>query len=51
MLYAQDQDLSRIPEDIRSRMYSQDVDGTYPMANRDCHTMYVREIVDACIIR
>ena len=51
MLYAQDQDLSRIPEDIRSRMYPQDVDGTYPMANRDCHTMYVREIVDAYIIR
>ena len=25
--------------------------GTYPMANRDYHTMYVGEIVDAYIIR
>ena len=51
VLYAQDQDLDRIPEDIRSRMYPQDVDGTYPMANRDFHTMYVGEIVDAYVIR
>ncbi len=51
VLYAQDQDLDRIPEDIRCRMYPQDVDGTYPMANRDFHTMYVGEIVDAYVIR
>ena len=51
ILYAQDQDLSRIPEDIREKMYPQDVDGTYPMANRDFHTMYVGEIVDAYIIK
>ena len=51
VLYAQDQDLSRIPADIREKMYPQDVDGTYPMANRDIHTMYVGEIVDAYIIR
>ena len=51
VLYAQEQDLSKIPEDIRNRMYPQDVDGTYPMANRDCHTMYVGEIVDCYIIR
>ena len=51
ILYAQDQDLSRIPDDIRERMYPKDVPGTHPMANRDCHTMYVGEIVDAYIIR
>ena len=51
ILYAQDQDLEKIPEDIRSRMYPQDVPGTNPMANRDCHTMYVGQIVDAYIIR
>ncbi len=51
VLYTQDQELDRIPEDIRSRMYPQDVDGTYPMANRDFHTMYVGEIVDAYVIR
>ena len=51
ILYAQDQDLNRIPEDIREKMYPQDVPGTEPMANRDHHTMYVGEIVDAYIIR
>lgn len=51
ILYAQDQDLSRIPADIREKMYPQDVEGTYPMANRDFHTMYVGEIVNAYIIR
>ena len=51
VLYSQDQDLAKIPKDIRERMYPQDVEGTYPMANRDCHTMYVGEIVDAYIIR
>lgn len=51
VLYSQDQDLSKIPEDIREKTYPQDVDGTYPMENRDHHTMYVGEIVDAYIIR
>ena len=51
VLYAQDQDLGKIPEDIRERMYPQNVPGTEPMANRDFHTMYVGEIVDAYIIR
>ena len=51
VLYAQKQDLSRIPEDIRARMYPQDVDGAYPMANRDAHVMYIGEIVSAYRIR
>ena len=51
VLYVQDQDLEKIPEDIRERMYPQDVDGSNPMANRDFHTMYVGEIVDAYIIK
>ena len=51
VLYAQDQDLEKLPEDIREKMYPQDVPGTYPMANRDFHTMYVGQIVDAYIIR
>ncbi len=51
VLYAQDQDLSKIPEDIREKMYPQDVPGTEPMANRDFHTMYVGEIVDAYLIK
>ena len=51
VLYAQRQDLSLIPQDIREKAYPQDVDGTYPTVNRDAHTMYVGEIVDAHIIR
>ncbi|MBO5998097.1 MAG: flavin reductase [Lachnospiraceae bacterium] len=51
VLYVQDQELEKIPQDIRDRAYPQDVEGTYPMANRDFHTMYVGEIVDAYIIR
>ena len=51
VLYAQEQDLSRIPEDIREKMYPQDVDGSAPMANRDAHTAYIGQIVDAYIIK
>ena len=51
VLYSQDQDLARIPEDICRSCYPKDVPGTNPMANRDCHTMYVGEIVAAYIIR
>ena len=51
VLYSQDQDLMRIPEEIREKTYPQDVDGTWPMANRDFHTMYVGEIVDAYVIK
>lgn len=51
VLYAQEQELSRIPWEIRERMYPQNVEGTAPMANRDAHTMYIGQIVDAYIIR
>ena len=50
VLYSQQQDLSRLPEDIRKNMYPQDVDGSNPMANRDAHTAYIGQIVDAYII-
>ena len=51
VLYAQDQELATVAADIRERTYPQDVPGTEPLANRDIHTMYVGEIVDAYIIR
>lgn len=51
ILYAQRQDLSKLPENIRTSMYPQDVDGTNPMANRDPHTMYIGQIVEAYIIQ
>lgn len=51
VLYSQPQELLRYPKDIQERMYPQDVDSTNPMANRDVHTAYIAEIVDAYIIR
>lgn len=51
VLYSQKQELEKIPADIREKMYPQDVDGTYYMANRDAHTAYIGEIVAAYIIR
>ena len=40
-----------LSEEIRNRMYPQDVDGAHPMANRDAHTAYIGQIVDAYILR
>lgn len=51
VLYSQRQELESIPDDIREKMYPQDVDGTYPMANRDAHTAYIGEIIAAYIIK
>ncbi len=51
VLYSQKQELEKLPDDIRENMYPQDVDGTYPMANRDAHTAYIGEIVAAYIIK
>ena len=51
ILYAQDQELGRIPADILASTYPQEKPGANPMDNRDFHTMYVGEIVSAYIIR
>lgn len=51
VLYSQQQELEKIPADIREKMYPQDVDGTYHMANRDAHTAYIGEVVAAYIIK
>ena len=51
VLYAQKQVLTDIPEPIRNACYPQDVDGTFPMANRDAHIAYIGKITDAYIIR
>ena len=51
VLYAQKQALEALPEGIRTVMYPQNVDGTHPMANRDAHTAYIGQIVDAYILR
>lgn len=51
VIYAQKLELPLLPEDIRTKMYPQDVDSTAPMENRDPHTFYVGEIVAAYILR
>ena len=51
ILYSQRQELSALPKDILEKMYPQDIDGSNPMANRDPHTAYIAQIVDAYIIR
>ena len=51
VLYAQRQELSGLPAEIREAMYPQDVDGTATGANRDPHTAYVARVVRAYIIR
>lgn len=51
ILYAQKQELEKIPADIRKQMYPQDVDGTYFMANQVPHTAYIGEIVAAYVIK
>ena len=51
VLYSQRQEPSQLPEVIYKKSYPQDVDGSYPMANRDPHTAYIGQIVAAYIIR
>ena len=50
VLYAQELDLAKIPQDILKHSYPQDVPGTNTGANRDTHIMYVGQIVAAYII-
>ena len=51
VLYTRKQDLSLLPEGIRKSDYPADVDGTAPLANRDAHTVYIGEIVNAYILK
>lgn len=50
VLYAQKQDSEKIPQAIKERYYPQDVDGYQPLCNRDFHTAYYGEIVNAYIL-
>ena len=50
VLYAQRQDLELLPKEIRDAMYPTEVDGTAFGANRDPHTAYYGEIVDAYVV-
>ena len=50
VMYRQKQDLSALSEEINTRLYPKDVDGTAVGANRDAHVTYFGEIIDAYII-
>ena len=50
VLYQQKQVGEWIPQEIRDVLYPQDVDGYHPLCNRDFHTAYYGEIVNAYIL-
>lgn len=50
VIYRQAQDPAAITEENTKRFYPQDVDGSFPRANRDYHTAYYGEVVAAYII-
>lgn len=51
LLYKQLQDKDAVPDELKKQFYPQDVDGSFPMANRDYHIAYYGEIVSAYIIK
>lgn len=51
VVYKQLQDRDAIPQEIQEKFYPQDVDGSFPMCNRDFHIAYYGEIVAAYIIK
>lgn len=50
VVYQQTQDLVCLKDEYCEQFYPQDVSGTHHGSNRDCHTAFYGEIVDAYII-
>ena len=50
VIYQQEQEANNIPENIIKSCYPSDVSSENPMANRDFHTVYYGEIVNAYIL-
>jgi flavin reductase (DIM6/NTAB) family NADH-FMN oxidoreductase RutF len=50
VIYKQTQDSNAITEENRVKFYPQDIDSSYHGANKDYHTAYYGEIVNAYII-
>lgn len=50
VIYKQEQNVDNIPDDILSSFYPQNIPSDNPMANRDFHTVYYGEIVNAYIL-
>ena len=50
VIYQQEQEGNNIPKEIFDQYYPQDIPSENPMANRDMHTVYYGEIVNAYIL-
>ncbi len=50
VIYKQAQDPNNITEENKAKFYPQDVDGSFHGANKDYHTVYYGEIVNAYIV-
>lgn len=51
VIYSQKQDPKKITDENNSKFYPQDIDSSFHGANKDYHTAYYGEIVDAYIIK
>ena len=50
VIYQQEQNIENIPQEIKDTCYPQDVPSDEPRANKDYHTVYYGEIVNAYIL-
>lgn len=50
VIYQQEQEPDNIPKDLFEKCYPKDVPSDNPMANKDLHTVYYGEIVNAYIL-
>ncbi len=50
VIYQQEQNIDNIPQEIKESCYPQDVPSDNPRANKDYHTVYYGEIVNAYIL-
>ena len=50
VIYQQEQNIDNIPQEIKDSCYPQNVPSDNPMANKDYHTVYYGEIVNAYIL-
>ena len=47
VIYSQEQKIDKIPAKLKEQFYPQNIDSTAPMANKDYHTVYYGEIINA----
>ena len=50
VIYSKEQNIDNIPQEIKDSCYPQDIPSDNPMANKDYHTVYYGEIVNAYIL-